>query len=112
MRQIYTTENFDKNKYNDVYNMSTRINKCAINNTFVILGSLAISLRNITGIEFDDNKEYQLTIYVPYERNNKEIYSVNNIKIEDFEKSKEVKQEWFNFIGDIFCGAFAEKGEI
>lgn len=26
MRQIYTIENFDKNKYNDVYNMSTKIN--------------------------------------------------------------------------------------
>lgn len=73
MRQIYTTENFDKNKYNYIYNMSTRINKCAINNTFVILGSLAISLSDITHIEFDDNKEYQLSIYVPYERNNKEL---------------------------------------
>lgn len=112
MRQIYTTENFDKNKYNDVYNMSTKINKCAINTTFVILGSLAISLSDITYIEFDDNKKYQLSIYVPYERNNKNFYSINNIKIEDFKESEEIKKEWFNFIGDIFCGAFAEKGEL
>lgn len=73
---------------------------------------MAISLSDITHIEFDDNKEYQLSIYIPYERNNKNFYSINNIKIEDFEESEEIKKEWFNFIGDIFCGAFAEKGEL
>lgn len=51
MRQIYTTENFDKNKYNDVYNMSTKINKCAINTTFVILDRLANGEYNVAVME-------------------------------------------------------------
>lgn len=46
--------------------------------------------------------------YVSYKKDNKQHYEIVQVVVEDF---SELKNEWLNFICDIFSEAFLSKGE-
>lgn len=110
MKQIYSTENFNKSSYNkESLLIQTTLNKCAINNLVVYFDKYRLAFENIEHIEFSNNVVANLVLYVSYKKDNKQRYEVVQVVIEDF---SEFKNEWLNFICDIFSEAFISKENL
>ena len=110
MKQIYSTENFNKNNYNkEGLLIQTQLNKCAINNIAVFFDKYRLAFKAIEHIEFNDSPVANLKLYVSYKKDNKQRYEVVQVIAEDF---SELKNEWLNFICDIFSEAFISKEDL
>ena len=110
MKQIYSTENFNKSNYNkDGLLIQTKLNKCAINNLVVYFDKYRLVHKCIEHIEFNSNLVTDLKLYVSYKKDNKQRYEVVQVIAEDF---SELKNEWLNFICDIFSEAFISKEDL
>ncbi len=109
MKQYYSTENFNENNYNkDGLLIQTKLNKCSINNLVVIFDKHYLAFKAIKHIEFNSDVVANLKLYVSYKKDNKQHYEVVQVVVEDF---SELKNEWLNFICDIFSEAFLSKEE-
>lgn len=107
MRQIYSTENFNKSNYNkEGLLIETTLNKCAINNLVVYFDKYRLAFKSIEHIEFSNNVVANLVLYVSYKKDNKQHYKTVQVVAENF---NELKNEWLNFICDIFSEAFISK---
>lgn len=110
MKQIYSTENFNRNNYNkEGLLIQTQLNKCSINNLVVIFDKHYLAFKAIEHIEFNSNPVANLKLYISYKKDNKQRYEVVQVVIEDF---SELKNEWLNFICDIFSEAFISKEDL
>jgi hypothetical protein len=108
-KQYYSTENFNINNYGkEGLLIQTKLNKCAINNLVVYFDKYYLAHKAIEHIEFNSNPIADLKLYVSYKEDNKQRYEIVQVVIEDF---SELKNEWLNFICDIFSEAFLSKEE-
>ena len=109
MKQYYSVENFNINNYGkEGLLIQTKLNKCAINNLVVIFDKHYLANKAIEHIEFNSNPVADLKLYISYEKDNKQRYEIVQVIAEDF---NELKNEWLNFICDIFSEAFLSKEE-
>lgn len=107
MKQIYSTENFkESNYYKEGLLVETTLNKCAFNNLVVYFDKYRLAFKSIERIEFNNIVIANLKLYVSYEKDNKRYYKVVQVIASDF---NELKNEWINFICDIFSEAFISK---
>lgn len=110
MKQIYSTENFNKSNYNkEGLLIQTQLNKCSINNLVVIFDKYYLAHKAIEHIEFNNSLVANLKLYVSYKKDNKQLYEIVQVIAEDF---NELKNEWLNFICDIFSEAFISKEDL
>lgn len=109
MKQYYSVENFKAINYGDkILSIPVTLNKCAINNILVILDRWSISFNCIEYIVFDSNAQEQLILYISYEKKNKKHNEIVKINIEDFNV---LKDEWIDFVAEMFYMAFISKKE-
>lgn len=98
MKHIYTVENFNKEKYNNIINVETTINKSIISDYSVFFDKHIICFKYIERIEFDRDKE-NLKIYYFYQKDDEIFYSILNAKLKDFD---EFVGAWIGFICNMF----------
>ena len=109
MKQYYSAESFNKSNYGkEGILIETKLNKCAINNLVVYFDKYRLAHKCIEHIEFNSNPVANLKLYVSYKKDNKQHYEIVQVIAEDF---NELKNEWLNFICDIFSEAFLSKEE-
>lgn len=109
MKQYYSTENFNINNYGEEgLLIQTKLNKCAINNLVVYFDRYYLAHKAIEHIEFNSDVVPNLKLYVSYKKDNKQLYEIVQVIAEDF---NELKNEWLNFICDIFSEVFLSKEE-
>lgn len=109
MKQYYSVENFNINNYGkEGLLIQTKLNKCAINNLVVYFEKYYLAHKCIEHIEFNSNPIANLKLYVSYKEDNKQRYEIVQVIAEDF---NELKNEWLNFICDIFSEVFLSKEE-
>lgn len=103
MKHLYCKKKFDKEKYDRISKLEVLISQCNCGSMLLYLNKIMIKLEVIERIEFDKNNEYQLTLYIFYQKNNKDLYEIIEIKFEDYD---EFEEEYKEMIGDIFCYTF------
>lgn len=107
MKQIYSIENFrESNYYKEGIIIETTLNKCAFNNLVVYFDKYRLAFKNIERIEFNNVVVPNLKLYVSYEKDKKQHYKTVQVMAKDF---NEFKNEWIDFICDIFSEAFISK---
>lgn len=103
MKHLYCKEKFNKEKYNHISKLEVLISQCNCGSMLLYLNKIMVKLEVIERIEFDKNNEYQLTLYIHYQKNNKDLYEIIEVKFEDYD---EFEEEYKEMIGDIFCYTF------
>lgn len=106
MKHLYCKEKFDKEKYNHISKLEVLISQCNCGSMLLYLNKIMIKLEVIERIEFCKNNEYQLILYIHYQKNNKNFYEIIKVKFEDYD---EFEEEYKEMIGDIFCYTFTSE---
>lgn len=68
MKHLYCKEKFNKEKYNHISKLEVLISQCNCGSMLLYLNKIMVKLEVIERIEFDKNNEYQLTLYIHYQK--------------------------------------------